>query len=169
MDPSKVTVQVDGVTVQTNDKLVTGAFNKPAGVVSTMEDPEVAPASLFLRSSWRAHVGRLDVETGLLLLITTVIWRTASPTLLRVPKTPGAGSGPMGQRRAAMKKGNRLEDGVSPLTGSKLVVHPAAYSLGDHHSGRTASYAPLRRRRYPSSIGPRSNGPDRIAMQGYRP
>ena len=46
VDPSKVTVQVDGMTVQTNDKLVYMAFNKPAGVVSTMEDPEGRPLHL---------------------------------------------------------------------------------------------------------------------------
>ena len=74
VDPSKVTVQVDGMTVQTNDKLVYMAFNKPAGVVSTMEDPEGRPCiSDFLRPSMSErvfHVGRLDVETEGLLLLT---------------------------------------------------------------------------------------------------
>ena len=69
-----MTVQVDGMTVQTNDKLVYMAFNKPAGVVSTMEDPEGRPCiSDFLRSSMSErvfHVGRLDVETEGLLLLT---------------------------------------------------------------------------------------------------
>ena len=52
VNPADVVVQVDGMTVQTNDKLVYMAFNKPAGVVSTMEDPDGRPCIKdFLRSS----------------------------------------------------------------------------------------------------------------------
>ena len=73
VDPRRAVVHVDGARVQLDTSLVTLAFNKPAGVVSTMSDergrPSVAqyvtdrPERLF-------HVGRLDAETEGLLLLT---------------------------------------------------------------------------------------------------
>ena len=116
VDPSKVTVQVDGMTVQTNDRLVYMAFNKPAGVVSTMEDPEGRPCiSDFLRSSMSErvfHVGRLDVETEGLLLLTNdgeLANRLTHPSY-EVPKTYlDAGARPHGARR-----GRSHEEGYSP-------------------------------------------------------
>lgn len=99
VDPSKVTVQVDGMTVQTNDKLVYMAFNSPPAWSPPWKTPKVAPASLTsLRSSMSErvfHVGRLDVETeGLLLLtndgelanrLTTPPTRCPRPTWCRFP------------------------------------------------------------------------------------
>jgi|GEM_PF-109462 len=146
VDPSKVTVQVDGMTVQTNDKLVYMAFNKPAGVVSTMEDPEGRPCiSDFLRSSMSErvfHVGRLDVETEGLLLLTNdgeLANRLTHPSY-EVPKTylvqvPGPMEPGVG---AAMKKGIRLEDGVTRVDEFKLVDSTPGHVLVEVtiHSGK---------------------------------
>ena len=146
VDPSKVTVQVDGMTVQTNDKLVYMAFNKPAGVVSTMEDPEGRPCiSDFLRSSMSErvfHVGRLDVETEGLLLLTNdgeLANRLTHPSY-EVPKTylvqvPGPMESGVG---AAMKKGIRLEDGVTRVDEFKLVDSTPGHVLVEVtiHSGK---------------------------------
>ncbi len=146
VDPSKVTVQVDGMTVQTNDKLVYMAFNKPAGVVSTMEDPEGRPCiSDFLRSSMSErvfHVGRLDVETeGLLLLtndgelanrLTHPSYEVSKTYLVQVPGPMESGVG------AAMKKGIRLEDGVTRVDEFKLVDSTPGHVLVEVtiHSGK---------------------------------
>jgi len=141
-----VTVQVDGMTVQTNDKLVYMAFNKPAGVVSTMEDPEGRPCiSDFLRSSMSErvfHVGRLDVETEGLLLLTNdgeLANRLTHPSY-EVPKTylvqvPGPMEPGVG---AAMKKGIRLEDGVTRVDEFKLVDSTPGHVLVEVtiHSGK---------------------------------
>ena len=146
VDSSKVTVQVDGMTVQTNDKLVYMAFNKPAGVVSTMEDPEGRPCiSDFLRSSMSErvfHVGRLDVETEGLLLLTNdgeLANRLTHPSY-EVPKTylvqvPGPMEPGVG---AAMKKGIRLEDGVTRVDEFKLVDSTPGHVLVEVtiHSGK---------------------------------
>ena len=144
--PEDVTVQVDGMTVQTNDKLIYMAFNKPAGVVSTMEDPEGRPCIKdFLRSSMTTrvfHVGRLDVETEGLLLLTNdgeLANRLTHPSY-EVPKTylvqvhgpvePGIG--------AQLKKGVRLEDGVSRVDTFKLVDSTPGHVLIEVtiHSGK---------------------------------
>jgi len=81
VDPLTQEIRLDGSRILTNPELITLMLHKPAGVVTTMEDPEgrltVAqygrdylaehpelPDSLRL-----VHVGRLDTETeGLLLL-----------------------------------------------------------------------------------------------------
>ena len=73
VDPSTAVIHVDGSRLQLDTSMVTIALNKPAGVVSTMSDPQgrrtlaefVAdrPERLF-------HVGRLDAETEGLLLMT---------------------------------------------------------------------------------------------------
>ena len=74
-------IRVDGSRILTNPELITLMLHKPAGVVTTMEDPEGRPTVAQygrdyltehpeLPDSLRlVHVGRLDTETeGLLLL-----------------------------------------------------------------------------------------------------
>ena len=75
VDPSSDVVAVDGRRVALAEKPVYLAFNKPAGVVTTMSDPQgrTTVASLV---PVREHpglfpVGRLDYETTGLLLFTT--------------------------------------------------------------------------------------------------
>lgn len=146
VDPTKVSIQVDGMTIQTNDKLVYMVFNKPKGVVSSMEDPDGRPCiSNFLRSSMTErvfHVGRLDVETEGLLLLTNdgeLANRLTHPSY-EVPKTylvqvPGPMEPGIG---ATMKKGLRLEDGVTRVDEFKLVDSTPGHVLVEVtiHSGK---------------------------------
>ena len=81
VDPLAQEIRLDGSRILTNPELITLMLHKPAGVVTTMEDPEGRPTvaqygrdylteNPELPDSLRlVHVGRLDTETeGLLLL-----------------------------------------------------------------------------------------------------
>ncbi|WP_194948070.1 pseudouridine synthase [Actinomyces trachealis] len=84
VDPSNQKIRVDGQRILTNPEVVTLLFHKPAGVVTTMEDPQGRPTVGDYARRWvvehseelaatgevrLVHVGRLDTETeGLLLL-----------------------------------------------------------------------------------------------------
>ena len=72
-DPIKHQVQVDGEAINMNLHKSYIAFNKPKGVVSTMFDPEGRPSlnEYFSENIERLfHVGRLDMESEGLLLLT---------------------------------------------------------------------------------------------------
>ena len=72
VDPEKDEIKVDGLTVATQSYLFF-ALNKPAGVVSTMEDPEGRQCLgdyVTNRETRLFHVGRLDTETEGLILLT---------------------------------------------------------------------------------------------------
>ena len=81
VDPLTQEIRVDGSRILTNPELITLMLHKPAGVVTTMEDPEGRPTVANYGRDYLAehpelpdslrlvHVGRLDTETeGLLLL-----------------------------------------------------------------------------------------------------
>ena len=81
VDPLTQEIRVDGSRILTNPELITLMLHKPAGVVTTMEDPEGRPTVAQYGHDYLAehpelpdslrlvHVGRLDTETeGLLLL-----------------------------------------------------------------------------------------------------
>jgi 23S rRNA pseudouridine2605 synthase len=72
VDPEKDEIKVDGLTVATQ-RYQFYALNKPAGVVSTMEDPEGRPCLgdyVTNRETRLFHVGRLDTETEGIILLT---------------------------------------------------------------------------------------------------
>jgi 23S rRNA pseudouridine2605 synthase len=72
VDTDKDEVKVDGLTVATQSYLFF-ALNKPAGVVSTMEDPDGRQCLgdyVTNRETRLFHVGRLDTETEGLILLT---------------------------------------------------------------------------------------------------
>jgi 23S rRNA pseudouridine2605 synthase len=73
IDPARQVVHVDGVRVQLDESRVYLAFNKPVGVVSTMND-DLGRVSLAdyvgNRTERLFHVGRLDADTEGLLLLT---------------------------------------------------------------------------------------------------
>jgi len=73
IDPARQVVHVDGVRVNLDESRVYLAFNKPLGVVSTMND-ELGRISLAdyvgNRNERLFHVGRLDADTEGLLLLT---------------------------------------------------------------------------------------------------
>ena len=81
VDPLTQEIRVDGSRILTNPELITLMLHKPAGVVTTMDDPEGRPTVAQYGRDYLAehpelpdslrlvHVGRLDTETeGLLLL-----------------------------------------------------------------------------------------------------
>ena len=81
VDPLAQEIRLDGSRILTNPELITLMLHKPAGVVTTMEDPEGRPTVAQYGADYLAehpelpdslrlvHVGRLDTETeGLLLL-----------------------------------------------------------------------------------------------------
>ena len=73
IDPQTAVIHVDGGRIQLDDTLVYLAFNKPTGVVSTMEDDLGRPSVgeyLEGRTERLFHVGRLDQDTEGLLLLT---------------------------------------------------------------------------------------------------
>lgn len=73
IDPKRQAVHVDGERVNLDEERVYLAFNKPTGVVTTMNDelgrPSIADY-LGNRNDRLFHVGRLDADTEGLLLLT---------------------------------------------------------------------------------------------------
>ncbi len=118
IDPTRQVVHVDGVRVQLDEDKTYLAFNKPAGVVSTMSD-EQGRVSLGDFMSERPerlfHVGRLDSETEGLILLTNdgdLAHRLQHPSY-GVAKTylaevPGPVARDVGKR---LRAGVELEDG----------------------------------------------------------
>ena len=93
VDPTKQVIHVDGERVFFSDtKPIVLAINKPVGVVSTMSDPEGRPTLLDLIADYPErlyHVGRLDIDTSGLLLLTNdgeLANRLTHPSY-EVPKT----------------------------------------------------------------------------------
>ena len=73
VDPEISKVEVDGEAISTKKHNVYLAFNKPAGVLSTMSDPEGRPClgDYFQKRNERLfHVGRLDKESEGLIILT---------------------------------------------------------------------------------------------------
>ncbi len=147
VDPEQVAIHVDGIRLQLNEHLKYYVFNKPRGVVSTMEDPEGRRCiSDFLKNKDKSerlfHVGRLDAETEGLLLLTNdgeLTNRLTHPSY-EVPKTYLVQvRGPMAQGIGAkMKEGIELEDGVAQVDSFKLVDSTPGHILVEVvlHSGR---------------------------------
>lgn len=128
VDPRAVAVHVDGMRLQLDTSLVTIALNKPAGVVSTMHDPQGRPSlASFVadRPERLFHVGRLDAETEGLLLLTNdgeLANRLAHPTH-GVQKTylatvEGAVRPAVGVR---LRRGVELEDGPVVVDSFRVV------------------------------------------------
>nr|WP_202627483.1 pseudouridine synthase [Cellulomonas sp. APG4] len=128
VDPRSAVIHVDGMRVQLDTSLVTIALNKPAGVVSTMHDPQGRPSlAQFVadRPERLFHVGRLDAETEGLLLLTNdgeLANRLAHPSH-GVRKTylatvEGRVRPAVGQR---LREGVELEDGRVAVDAFRIV------------------------------------------------
>nr|WP_284291695.1 pseudouridine synthase [Angustibacter aerolatus] len=113
IDPSRQTVHVDGTRIQVDDAKVYLAFNKPAGVVSTMRDDlgRVSLGDYTAEPTERLfHVGRLDSDTEGLILLTNdgePGAPAAAPVVRRAEDLPGRGAGPGRARRRAAAAGGR--------------------------------------------------------------
>jgi 23S rRNA pseudouridine2605 synthase len=128
IDPGRAVVHVDGLRVQLDDSLVYVALNKPLGVLSAMSDNEGRPClAEFVtdRSERLFHVGRLDVDTEGLILLTNdgeLANRLTHPSF-EVPKVYLAeivGTVPrdLGRR---LRAGVELDDGLGSVDGFKVV------------------------------------------------
>jgi 23S rRNA pseudouridine2605 synthase len=132
-DPESDLVEVDGAAIGVRQGLVHYLLNKPAGVVTTADDPQGRPTVVDLvAADARVYpVGRLDADTEGLLLLTNdgeLAHRLTHPSfgvdkeyLAVVEGTPSRGA----VRR--LREGVELEDGVTA---------PAKVSLVDPHTLR---------------------------------
>ncbi|GAA1339958.1 pseudouridine synthase [Arthrobacter roseus] len=143
--PDEAAIHVDGIRLQLDEEMMYYVFNKPQGVVSTMEDPEGRKCiSNFLRKGTERlfHVGRLDVATEGLLLLTNdgeLTNRLTHPSY-EVPKTYLVQvRGPMPSGIGAkMKEGVELEDGRASVDSFRLVDSTPGHILVEVilHSGK---------------------------------
>ena len=129
VDPEVDVIHVDGIRLQLDTEKTYLVFNKPAGVVTSMNDPEGRKdISDFLREGQAErlyHVGRLDYETEGLLLLTNdgeLAHRLTHPSFevsktylvqIRGPLPDGVG--------AQMREGIELEDGLAKVDSFRLV------------------------------------------------
>ncbi|MFI6850256.1 pseudouridine synthase [Kitasatospora sp. NPDC050467] len=127
VDPEKDEIKVDGLTVATQSFLFF-ALNKPAGVVSTMEDPDGRQCLgdyVTNRETRLFHVGRLDTETEGIILLTNhgeLAHRLTHPRYGVTKTYLAAIQGPiprdLGKRLA---QGIELEDGFARADSFKVV------------------------------------------------
>ena len=145
IDPLRQTVHVDGEHVQLDESRVYLAFNKPLGVVSTMSDDMGRPSVgeyVEQRKERLFHVGRLDVDTEGLLLLTNdgeLANRLQHPSY-GVPKTyvamiPGPVPRTLGRQ---LREGVDLEDGRVAVDSFKVVDSRPGWALVEVvlHEGR---------------------------------
>ncbi|MGB3761666.1 MAG: pseudouridine synthase [Ornithinimicrobium sp.] len=128
VDVATQVIHVDGTRVVVDDTMVYLAFNKPLGVVSTMND-ELGRPSLAdyvgQRNERLFHVGRLDADTEGLLLLTNdgdLAHRLQHPSY-EVPKTyvaqvPGPVARDVGRR---LRAGVELDDGVVAVDSFRII------------------------------------------------
>jgi 23S rRNA pseudouridine2605 synthase len=135
VDPERDRIEVDGVPVGTRAGLVHYLLNKPAHVVSTVDDPEGRPTVVGLVPAEPRvfPVGRLDWDTEGLLILTNdgdLTQRLTHPShgvekeyLAEVDGVPSRGA------LRALRQGVDLEDGPTA---------PAAVQLVQEHGDHAA-------------------------------
>ncbi len=145
VDPERQSIEVDTMPITAHTGRVYLAFNKPSGMVTSMDDPEGRrdlssvvrdrPERLF-------HVGRLDYDTEGLLLLTNdgdLANRLTHPSY-EVPKTYLAQvKGPVAKDASArMKAGIELDDGIAHVDSFRLIDSQPGIALVEVvlHSGR---------------------------------
>jgi 23S rRNA pseudouridine2605 synthase len=145
VDPATAVIRVDGMRLAAAPDLVHLALNKPEGVVSTMSDPEGRPCLgdyVEGRRQRLFHVGRLDVATEGLILLTNdgeLAHRLMHPSH-EVSKTyvadvPAPIPRDLGRR---LRDGVLLEDGLARVDGFRVVSSAAGRALVELvlHDGR---------------------------------
>lgn len=128
VDPRTAVIRVDGERVPTAPDTAVYAFNKPRGVVSTMSDDEGRPCIgdwLAGRTDRLFHVGRLDIDTEGLIILTNdgeLANRLSHPSH-EVDKTYVAtvrGQVP-GTALKELRTGVELEDGPARVDSVRIV------------------------------------------------
>jgi 23S rRNA pseudouridine2605 synthase len=145
VDPGQAVIRVDGMRIASAPGLAHLVLNKPAGVVSTMTDPQGRPCLGDYVQGRRErffHVGRLDAETEGLLLLTNdgeLAHRLAHPSY-GVEKTYLAQvAGPLARdvgRR--LRAGVELDDGLVQVDRFRVVSSLGAVVMVEIvlHEGR---------------------------------
>jgi 23S rRNA pseudouridine2605 synthase len=145
VDPARQVVHVDGDRVVVDTDRVYLAFNKPAGVVSTMHDDEGRPCLSDYVGHLSArlfHVGRLDQDTEGLLLLTNdgdLAHRLQHPAYgvkkTYVAQVHGLVAKDVGKQ---LRAGVELEDGLARADSFKLVDSLPGHSIVEVvlHEGR---------------------------------
>ncbi|WP_030019439.1 pseudouridine synthase [Streptomyces monomycini] len=144
VDPDKDEVKVDGLTVATQSYLFF-ALNKPAGVVSTMEDPDGRQCLgdyVTNRETRLFHVGRLDTETEGIILLTNhgeLAHRLTHPRYGVTKTYLAAIQGPLPRDLGKqLKDGIQLEDGYARADHFRVVENTGKNYLVEVtlHEGR---------------------------------
>jgi 23S rRNA pseudouridine2605 synthase len=146
VDPERSVIKVDGMRIATAESgLVYLALNKPAGVVSTMTDPQGRPNLGDYVSGRRErlfHAGRLDADTEGLILLTNdgeLAHRLTHPSY-QVPKTYLAEVvGPIGRDVGKrLRAGIELDDGRVAVDSFRAVDRSGARVMVEVilHEGR---------------------------------
>ena len=135
VDAYKDEVQVDGSLVPLREDLVHYLLNKPAGVVSTADDPEGRPTVVeMIETDTRVWpVGRLDIETEGAILLTNdgdLTLRLTHPRF-GVAKTYVAEvQGSVGGRAArTLARGVELEDGPTAPAEARVLERSSGGSV----------------------------------------
>jgi 23S rRNA pseudouridine2605 synthase len=128
IDPEISKVEVDGEAIRSNKSKVYLAFHKPAGVLSTMSDPDNRPSlgDYFKERNERLfHVGRLDRESEGLILLTNdgdLAHRATHPSYGMVKKYLVEIEGVLTKEQfTELGKGIQLEDGLARALEIKTV------------------------------------------------
>jgi 23S rRNA pseudouridine2605 synthase len=133
VNPENDELQVDGETVRANKSKSYLLFNKPAGVLSTMSEPEGRPClgDFFTDRSERLfHVGRLDKESEGLIVLTNdgdIAHRATHPSYGLIKKYLVEIEGHLSVAQASeMRSGVRLEDGLARALEVVVLREPTA-------------------------------------------
>lgn len=128
VDPDKAVIKVDGLRIASAHDHVYLVLNKPVGVVSTMSDPEGRPSLAEYvadRSARLFNVGRLDVDTEGLILLTNdgdLAHRLAHPSFgvekSYLAEVVGPVARDVGKR---LREGIELDDGLVQADSFRLV------------------------------------------------
>jgi 23S rRNA pseudouridine2605 synthase len=128
INPRRQVVHVDGVRVNLDEDRVYLAFNKPKGVVTTMNDDlgRVSIADYVGNREQRLfHVGRLDADTEGLLLLTNdgdLAHRLQHPSHGVLKTYLATVRGPVGKDVGRqLRQGVELEDGAVQVDSFKVV------------------------------------------------
>jgi 23S rRNA pseudouridine2605 synthase len=144
VDPETAVIRVDGMRISTAEGIVHFAFNKPVGVVSAMEDADRPNLGDYVRGRNERlfHVGRLDVDTEGLILLTNdgeLAHRLAHPSyeIRKVYRAQVYGTVPkdLGRR---LREGVDLEDGLARVDHFRLLDSVGRHALVEItiHEGR---------------------------------
>jgi 23S rRNA pseudouridine2605 synthase len=145
VDPATAKIEVDGEEIRSAQARTLLAFNKPAGVVSAMSDPQGRPCLGDYFSEWPGrlfHVGRLDFETEGLILLTNdgdLANRLAHPKHEVAKRYLVQIRGVLpGNLSSLLRSGVELEDGLVRLSAVKILVRSEKSALLEIelHEGR---------------------------------